>query len=92
MLTLFTNKESEAHALPQDNLEDVMMELLRYGQPRVGVYSSNGTWSCHIEMNTMTVGSDFTVRSDHGMPTPLSAAKQCLERVTKAVAVYKAIA
>lgn len=67
------------------------MELLKYGQPRVGVYNSNGTWNCHIEMNTMTVGSDFTIRSDHGMPTPSAAAKQCLERVRKAVAVYKEI-
>lgn len=91
MLTLFKDKTSEAHAIPQESLEDIMMELLNYGQPRVGVYGSDMTWHCTVEMNTNTVGSDFKVRSDWNHTTPFEAAKLCRDRVVKAVSIYKEI-
>jgi hypothetical protein len=75
--------------LEQPSLEELLIELLQYGQPRVGVYGSDGKWSCSVEMNTNTVGADFKCRSEHDHATPTEAAKVCLERVLKAVEQYK---
>lgn len=91
MLTLFKNNSTDAHAIPQESLNDIMMELLNYGQPRVGVYGSDMKWHCTVEMNTNTVGSDFKVRSDWDHTTPIEAAKLCRDRVVKAVSMYKEI-
>ena len=92
MLTLFKSTTAEeARPLPQESLEDIMMELLNYGQPRVGVYGSDMKWHCNVEMNTNTVGSDFKVRSEWSHTTPLEAAKLCRDRVVKAVSAYKEI-
>lgn len=91
MLTLFKSDQAEAHRVPEEVLEDILLELLNYGRPTVGVYGSDMKWHCGVEMNTNTVGSDFKVRSDWNHNTPIEAAKVCRERVLKAVAIYKAL-
>jgi hypothetical protein len=101
MLTLFksipqkevhqASHEQEAHKLPEESLEEIMLELLNYGQPRVGVYGSDGKWHCNVEMNTNSIGSDFKVRSEWNHATPIEAAKLCRDRVIKAVSIYKEI-
>lgn len=83
---------TEAKSIQSEKLEDILMELLKYGQPKVGVYGSDMTWACSIDMNTNTTGSDFKIRSDWDHKTPLEAAKLCRDRVITAVAVYKAVA
>jgi hypothetical protein len=80
--------KSKFYQQDQPTLEELLMELTQYGQPRVGMYSNDG-WFCSIEMNTNTVGADFKCSSDFKMPTPTAAAKQCLERVLKAVEQYR---
>jgi hypothetical protein len=75
--------------LEQPSLEELLVELLQYGQPRVGVYGSDCKWSCSVEMNTNTVGADFKCRSEHNHSTPTEAARVCLERVLKAVEQYR---
>ena len=75
--------------LEQPSLEELLIELLQYGQPRVGVYGSSGEWHCSIEMNTNSVGAEFKCRSDYDHPTPTDAARVCLERVLKAVEQYR---
>ena len=87
-LTL-TPKISDATKIEDLTLEETMAELLKYGRPRVGVYSSDQTWHCAVEMNTNTVGATFECKSDFKQPTPTHAAKQCLERVLKAVEQYR---
>jgi hypothetical protein len=81
--------KSTFNQLNQPTLEELLMELKHYGKPRVGMYSDKGTWHCNVEMNTNTVGADFKCASDFDMPTPTDAAKQCLERVLKAVEQYR---
>jgi hypothetical protein len=92
MLTLFkTVTEDEARPVPQESLDEILIELLNYGQPRIGVYGSDMKWHCNVEMNTNTIGSDFKVRSEWNHATPIEAAKICRDRVVKAVAIYKEI-
>ena len=81
--------KSKFYQQNQPTLEELLMELKHYGKPRVGMYSDKGTWHCNVEMNTNTVGADFKCASDFDMPTPTDAAKQCLERVLKAVEQYR---
>jgi hypothetical protein len=80
--------KSKMYQQNQPTLEELLIELKCYGQPRVGMYSNDG-WFCSIEMNTNTVGADFKCSSDFKMPTPTDAAKQCLDRVLKAVEQYR---
>ena len=81
--------KSKFYQADQPTLEELLMELKHYGKPRVGMYGDDGCWHCNIEMNTNTVGADFKCSSDFKMPTPTDAAKQCLERVLKAVEQYR---
>jgi hypothetical protein len=71
----------------QPTLEELLDELKHYGKPRVGMY--DGGWYCSVEMNTNTVGAEFKCASNFDIPTPTDAAKQCLERVLKAVEQYR---
>jgi hypothetical protein len=71
----------------QPTLEELLMELVQYGKPRVSMIGEG--WHSNVEMNTNTVGADFKCASDFGMATPTDAAKQCLERVLKAVEQYR---
>jgi len=82
-------KPNEAVRVENMTLEQILTELLNYGRPRVGVYSSDCTWSCSVEMNTNTAGAQFTCKSEYNHPTPLSAARECLERTINAVSQYK---
>ena len=81
--------KSKYHQTQEPTLEDLLIELSTYGKPRVGMYSDDGTWHCNVEMNTNTVGAEFKCASDFKQPTPTIAAKQCLERVLKAVEQYR---
>jgi carbamoylphosphate synthase large subunit len=80
---------SSFYQIEQLSLEELLMELSTYGKPRVGMYSDDSTWHCNVEMNTNTVGAEFKCASDFKQPTPTVAAKQCLERVLKAVEQYR---
>jgi hypothetical protein len=88
---LVKKTEDLAFKVADADLEQLLLELKKYGKPKVGMYGSGNddTWNCSVDMNTETVGADFKCRSDFSMPTPTLAAKQCLERVLKAVEQYK---
>jgi hypothetical protein len=79
--------KSKLYQQDQPTLEELLMELKHYGKPRVGMFDSG--WHCNIEINTNTVGADFKCASEFGISTPTDAAKQCLERVLKAVEQYR---
>lgn len=76
-------KIEEARFVPQMELEELIVHMIRYGKPRVS-YVSNG-WYCKVEMNTNTKGTQFDIASEFDHPTPLSAARQCHERITSAL-------
>ena len=65
------------------DLEAVLLELAKYGSPRVLMI--NRQWHACCEMNTIAKGCEFNVRSEFKHDTALSAATQCLERARSAV-------
>lgn len=69
-----------------EDLQSVLVDLARYGKPRLGIYGSDGTWHCGVEMNTSAIGVDFKVASDFKQPDPLSAALQCRANLHAALA------
>ena len=82
MFSIIKDKTTEAKPLKED-LSELLMELHRYGHPRVSHLT--GGWHSSVEMNTHTEGADFIIRSDFNMPTPWASAKQCHERILKSL-------
>jgi hypothetical protein len=80
-----SNAPVETPAPAGESLEDVLMQLAKWGSPRVGQYSSDGTWHCHVEVNVTPVGVKFEAKSDFKQPTPLAAALQCRANLLAAV-------
>ncbi len=60
-------------------LEDILLALAKYGEPRLSL-QSNG-WYCVINMRVTSVGVEFKVASEFGNPTPNAAAAECCQRV-----------
>lgn len=77
----FTQKEAEQ--VPNMQLEELIVHMIRFGRPRVS-YVSNG-WYCKVEMNTNTKGTQFDIASEFDHPTPLSAARECHQRILSAM-------
>ena len=76
---------SERAATQAESLEDVLMELSKWGSPRLGMYGSDGTWCCSIEVNVTATGVKFEARSDFKQLTPLAAALMCRQNLRDAV-------
>ena len=66
-----------------DDLQELMIDLIRFGKPRVSFLQ--GGWYCTVEMNTNTTGAKFDISSEFNHPTPMSAAKQCYARIQTAL-------
>lgn len=82
MLSLLKKPEPGATKIIED-LQELMVYLIRYGRPRLSYL--DGGWYCKVEMNTNTKGTQFDVASEFNHPTPISAAKQCHERIVNAM-------
>lgn len=87
LLTMFKTKElaeatepAKTAAPAGETLEDVLLELAKWGRPRISIPSSRG-WYCCVEVNITLTGAKFEVSSDFGIETPLAAALQCRERL-----------
>ena len=68
-----------------DALEDVLLDLSKWGNPRVGQYGTDGKWHCCVEVNVTPVGVKFEAKSDFNQKTPTDAAIQCRENLRAAV-------
>lgn len=75
--------QKHAEQLANADLEQLLIYMLRFGKPRVTFVSTG--WCCKVEMNTNSKGTQFDVSSEFGHPTPLSAARECHERVVSAM-------
>ncbi len=73
--------------IPAD-LSELLKVMMRYGQPRLGIYGTSG-WHCSVNMNTNTTGTSFEVKSDFNLADPYLAAKQCMERIHSALEALK---
>jgi len=65
------------------SLEEVLMVLSAYGEPRVA--HDGGGWNCCVDMYVSSAGVSFKIRSEFSLKTPLMAAYQCAERLDKAL-------
>lgn len=74
-----------AEALQEDLLQTVLLDLSRFGKPRVGQYGDDNSWYCSIEANISPIGAKFAVNSDWKQRTPLDAALQCRDRLKDAI-------
>ncbi len=63
-------------------LDDLLAKMQRVGKPRLGF---NTGWYCAVDVTMPVRGNDYTIRSEWELPTPYAAAKQCAERVEKAL-------
>lgn len=69
-----------------ESLEDVLLDLARWGQPRLGQYGSNHNgWHCSVEVNVTPVGVKFEARSEFRHATPVEAATACRDNLRDAV-------
>ena len=68
-----------------ETLEDVLLELAKWGRPRVGQYGDDGTWHCGVDVNVAPTGIKFEAKSDFNQKTPLEAALQCRKNLLAAV-------
>ncbi len=64
------------------SLEQILAALARHGRTRIGQYGmSDGNWHCCVNMHVEAIGASFEVKSTFDHPSPMSAARQCAERV-----------
>jgi len=85
-LSIFKPKTATAPAATpaSETLEDVLLELTKWGTPRVQ-YFDDGTWYCCVNVKVTPVGVTFEAKSDFKQPTPLAAALQCRANLLAAV-------
>lgn len=83
VLSVF-KRESNAPDADKIELESLLIELQRYGKPRVGLMSQG--WHTSVEMNTTATGVTFEARSDFTHKTPIEAAILCRDRIRSALA------
>lgn len=69
-----------------ESLEDVLLELAKWGKTRVGQYgSTHSGWHCNIDVTVTPVGITFEAKSDFNHATPLEAALVCRKNLLDAV-------
>ena len=64
-------------------LEEILLALAKYGKPRIA-HDGDG-WFCAVEMYVTAAGVNFKVASEFSRPSPIEAAKQCAQRLDKAL-------
>ena len=81
----------DKHGVTGETLEDVLLDLAKWGRPRVSMPSGTGWYSC-IDVQITPTGAKFEVASEFGMATPLAAALQCRERLMASVKAIGGVA
>lgn len=70
-----------------NTLEKTLIDLSRYGNPRVSRLDSG--WHASIDMHVNATGAKFEVRSEFGHKTPIDAANECADRVKAIMSGFK---
>lgn len=70
-------------------LEDVILDLARFGTPRLSMPNKKG-WYCTVDVNVTPTGAKFEVRSEFDKETPIAAALECQQRLSAALAAIGA--
>ncbi len=69
---------------PTVTLDQILLALARHGRTRIGQYNSSN-WHCTVEMHVAAAGVSFEVKSSFDHTSPISAARECAERVAAAL-------
>jgi hypothetical protein len=66
-------------------LDESLVELSMFGQPRLGIYNSDMTWHCSVDMFVTGQGIKFEIKSEFSHKTPMEATRVCIQRVHEAL-------
>ena len=80
--------KDEAFKPEHHSIDECLIEMERYGLPKLNKVSTSG-WHSHISVFVTGKGVDFEVKSDFGMKTPKAAINQCYERLVDAIKKIK---
>ena len=78
--------KNSAFAPSNNSLEDVLIELERYGEPML--LKMKKGWLSKVEVFVTGKGTSFDVRSDYRR-TPHDAASECYDRLMLAIKLIK---
>lgn len=67
------------------SLETILIMLSKFGRIRLGQYATE-KWHCQACLHVTVAGAKFDVDSTFNHDTPVSAARECAERVVLAMA------
>ncbi len=84
-ITVFQKTFDHHGGIDKTPLEDLLAVLSLYGKPRTGVFGSDGTWHCVVDVYVSGAGVSFEVKSEFKHTSPRSAAIQCVERLQEAL-------
>jgi hypothetical protein len=85
LLTIFKNNKVEAAATPEsDSLEDILLELEKWGKPSLFKSRYDNVWYCTTEVNVTPTGVSFEAKST-ACKTPKIAALECRKNLRDAV-------
>ena len=74
------------YKMPDPPLEYVLTEMAQFGKVIIGQYGvSNSLWHCSVKMFVTGEGISFEVKSSFDHSSPMSAAKECLQRLYEAM-------
>lgn len=73
------------HKEKEPSVERMLLELAMFGQPRLGIYGSGYGWHCSVNMFVTGQGIQFEVKSSFDHLTPISAVKECMQRLYEAM-------
>ena len=76
--------KNEAFKPEQHSIEECLIELERYGFPKVTKVNKDG-WHSYVNVFVTGQGVSFEVKSDFGMSTPKVAINQCYDRLIEAI-------
>lgn len=79
--------KDEAFKPEPHSIEECLIELEKYGLPRLGKFDSG--WHANIEVFVTGEGVAFKVKSDFGCRAPKEAINQCYNRLVKAIKQIK---
>lgn len=80
--------KNEAFKPEMHSIEECLIELEKYGFPRLSKVGNDG-WHAHIKVFVTGKGVDFEVKSEFGINTPKIAVNQCYTRLVYAIKKIK---
>lgn len=90
MMSIFKAKVESTAIAPLDQLEAVLLDMERYGSPRL--YRLGRGWHCNVEANVSQLGARFEIASEFTHSTPLDAALTCRNRLVSAIKTIGGVA